>query len=65
MEIVTDKFNKNISIKNFINFLILFMISPIILFLYFLSGIIGKILTISFVILVLAIPYILFFGDEE
>lgn len=36
-----------------------------ILFLYFLGGIIGKILTISFVILALAIPYILFFGDEE
>lgn len=36
-----------------------------ILFLYFLGGIIGKILTISFVILVLAIPYILFLEDEE
>ena len=36
-----------------------------ILFFYSLSGIIGKILIISFVILVLAIPYILFFGDED
>ena len=41
----------------------LFLLS--ILFFYSLSGIIGKILIISFVILVLAIPYILFFGDED
>ena len=41
----------------------LFLLS--ILFIYSLSGIIGKILIISFVILVLAIPYILFFGDED